>query len=156
MEICVADLFLVCNYGVLPAWALLMAAPNSVWTARIVQSVVIPLALAAVYVFCLVSVPAMFEGGSFATLEGVMTLFTDPWLTLAGWVHYLAFDLFIGAWQVRDAARRGIRHAYVVPCLLLTLMVGPIGLGSYLLLRAVLRGRFGLEESEPAAVPPGV
>ena len=61
--------------------------------------------------------------------------FSVPETVLVGWVHYLAFDLFVGAWEVRDAQRRSISHLYVVPCLLFTLMLGPVGLLAYLTLR---------------------
>ena len=60
--------------------------------------------------------------------------FANPWLLLAGWIHYLAFDLLTGVWEVRDAARRGVPHWLVVPCLALTFMLGPAG---WLLYRAV-------------------
>ncbi len=66
-----------------------------------------------------------------------MLLFTDRWLVLAGWVHYLAFDLFIGSWQVRDARRNRVPFVLVVPCLVLTFLFGPIGLLLYLLLAGV-------------------
>ncbi len=49
------------------------------------------------------------KGGS-GSLAEVSMLFQDPWLLLAGWVHYLAFDLFIGSWEARDAARSGIPY----------------------------------------------
>ena len=54
-------------------------------------------------------------------------------LLLAGWVQYLAFDLFIGAWQVRDARTQGISHLLVIPCLLLTFLFGPAGLLHFLI-----------------------
>jgi hypothetical protein len=57
---------------------------------------------------------------------------------LAGWIHYLAFDLFVGAWEVRDAQRQGIHHLLVIPCLLATLMAGPAGLALYWLLRVLV------------------
>jgi len=156
-EICIHDVFLICNYGILPAWALLIAAPGNAWTTRIVHSMLVPVVLGAVYLWAFIANPDLPEGGGFTTLAGVMAMFTSPWIALAGWVHYLIFDLFIGAWEVRDAARRGIRHAYVVPCLIVTLMAGPIGLASYLLLRILLRGAPMLAETsitgpiEPAA-----
>jgi hypothetical protein len=56
-------------------------------------------------------------------------------LAMAGWLHYLAFDLFIGAWEVRDAQRHGIPHLLVIPCLLLTFLLGPIGLLCYMAAR---------------------
>ena len=59
-------------------------------------------------------------------------LFGDEALLLAGWVHYLAFDLFVGSWEVRDAQRLGIPHLLVVPCLVLTFLFGPVGLLLYL------------------------
>ncbi len=81
------------------------------------------------------------------SLGGVMALFSSPHIMLVGWVHYLVFDLFVGAWEVRDARRRSIHHGMVVPCLFLTLMVGPVGLLAYLVLRWTLRREVGLEET---------
>ena len=52
-----------------------------------------------------------------------------------GWVHYLAFDLFVGSWQVRDAQERGIPHLAVVPSLILTFLFGPVGLLLYFIIR---------------------
>jgi len=112
--------FLISVYGVLPAWLLLAGA-----------------------LFTAGDVP---EGASFVSLRGVMLFFTVPGAALAGWIHYLVFDLFVGAWQVRDARRRGIPHLAVLPCLLLTLALGPIGLLLYLGLRLALRRELSLEE----------
>jgi hypothetical protein len=61
-----------------------------------------------------------------------------------GWAHYLAFDLFVGSWEVRDSQRLKIPHWQVVPCLLFTLMVGPVGLVLYLTLRRFTRGHWVL------------
>lgn len=52
-------------------------------------------------------------------------------LLLAGWIHYLAFDLWVGAWQAEHAGRRGLRHRLLAPCLFATMMVGPLGLLCY-------------------------
>jgi hypothetical protein len=80
-----------------------------------------------------------------------MLLFATPLPAFVGWVHYLVFDLFVGAWEARDAQRHGVPHAVLVPCLALTLMLGPAGLLLYLGLRAALRGATGLDEArEPA------
>jgi hypothetical protein len=64
-----------------------------------------------------------------------MLLFDNPQIALAGWVHYLAFDLFIGGWEVRTAQREGIPHLAVLPCLVLTFLFGPVGLLLFLGLR---------------------
>jgi hypothetical protein len=128
-------LFLICNNGVMPAWLLLVFAPGWVWTQRLVHAVWIPLILGAVYLWAMVANPGTPEGGSFFSLEGVMILFATPHVALLGWVHYLVFDLFVGAWQARDSARRGIPHLVLIPCLGFTLMFGPIGLMLYLVIR---------------------
>jgi hypothetical protein len=94
--------------------------------------------LGLVYAYLMISFQgeAPAEGG-FGTLEEVKALFSVDALLLAGWIHYLVFDLFIGAWILRDSQSHQINHLLVIPCLFLTLMAGPIGLLLYLLLRAI-------------------
>jgi len=141
--------FRICNFGVLPFWLLLAFAPGWVWTRRLVHAAFLPALLACVYLVALATAHPP-EGGGFGSLAAVMTLFTSPQAVLAGWVHYLVFDLFVGAWEVRDAARRGIPHAFVLPCLFFTLMVGPVGLLLYLGLRFVRTRAVTLEETAAA------
>ena len=143
--------FLVCNNAVIPAWLLLAIAPGWRWTERIVHAGWIPLLLALVYAGASLLNSDSPEGAGFGSLEGVMLLFTSPYAMLAGWIHYLAFDLFVGAWQVRDARRRAIPHWMVLPCLFFTLMLGPIGLGLYLTLRAARKQGVSLVETGSAA-----
>jgi len=81
------------------------------------------------------------EGG-FSSLADVSKLFENPWALLAGWTHYLAFDLFIGGWEVRDAHDRGVPHLFIVPALVLTFLFGPAGLLVYLAIRALRRTAF--------------
>ena len=71
----------------------------------------------------------------FGTLSDVALLFSNRWVLLAGWIHYLCFDLFIGSWQVRDSRAHGISHWLVIPCLFFTFMFGPVGLLLYFALR---------------------
>ena len=68
-----------------------------------------------------------------------MALFTSPEIALAGWVHYLAFDLLVGAWEVRTARREAIPHLLVLPCLVLTFLFGPAGFLLFLGIRAARR-----------------
>ncbi len=147
-----SDIFLICSFGVLPAWLLLAILPGWSWTDHIVHSIVIPVILGLAYTWFFATgafsggdVP---EGGNFSSLEGLMILFTQPTAVLAGWIHYLVFDLFVGAWEVRDARRRGLNHLLVLPPLFLTLLAGPMGLLLYLLIRAAFRkGGLSLKES---------
>lgn len=144
-------LFAIANYAVLPAWLLLLILPHHRMTALLVHAVWIPALLAVPYMWALFFGPPGPEGAGFGSLQGVMLLFQSPMAVLGGWIHYLAFDLFVGAWQVRDSRRLGINHWLVVPCLLATLMVGPVGLLLYAILRLVTRQRWSLDESAAAA-----
>ena len=132
------SLFSVLNLIALAGWLPLVFLPRWRWTATVVPLVVVPLLCAAYAVLVAAALPGS-EGG-FSSLAGVRALFADPWVLLAGWTHYLAFDLFIGAWQVRDAQRRGVPHLLVVPALVLTFLLGPAGLLLYLAIRWFARG----------------
>ena len=103
------------NSIALAGWLLLIFLPRWRWTATVVPLLAVPL-LSAVYAVLAAAALPGSEGG-FSSLAGVRALFADPWVLLAGWTHYLAFDLFIGSWQVRDAQRRGVPHLLVVPAL---------------------------------------
>jgi hypothetical protein len=134
------DAFLVLNWIALAAWVLLALLPGKRVVTDLVAGKVVPALLAVVYV-AIVAANWMGSEGSFSSLSGVSTLFANPWLLVAGWTHYLAFDLFVGSWEVRDARERGIPHLLVVPCLVLTLMFGPAGWLLYLAVRSA-RSRF--------------
>ncbi len=134
--------FSACNYGVIPAWLLLVFAPQWRWTHRLVHAGLVPLLFGSAYAVMLFTVADGSPDGSFLTLDGVVAIFTSRQATAAAWIHYLIFDLFCGAWQVRDARRLDIPHLAVVPCLVLTLLLGPIGLALYVVLRGVLRRRW--------------
>lgn len=73
--------------------------------------------------------------GSFFSLRGVIELFKSPRAVLAGWIHYLAFDLMVGLYIVTDAVHYSISHWLLLPVLFMTLMFGPIGLLLYVALR---------------------
>lgn len=137
------QLFSLCGALVLPGWLLLVLLPRWKWTARLVCPVLIPLLLAAVYLWLVATTLGRTPGG-FGSLAEVSQLFQNQWVLLAGWIHYLAFDLFVGSWEVRDAQRNGVHHLLVVPCLALTFLLGPVGLLLYFALRAGLRRRLAV------------
>jgi hypothetical protein len=126
--------FSACNLIALIGWILLLAVPRRQW-AMALAGTAIPLALAAIYLVLFV-LHARESDGGFSSLAAVAQLFDNRWLLLAGWVHYLAFDLFIGAWETRDAIARRVPRLLLAPCLLLTFMLGPIGLLCYHAVRA--------------------
>jgi hypothetical protein len=130
------QVFSVVNLVALAGWLLLSVLPGRTWVARTVTGLVIPALLAIVYSAVLAVHWGSAEGG-FGSLAQVAQLFANPWVLLAGWTHYLAFDLFVGSWEVRDARVHGVPHWLVLPCLFLTFMFGPAGLLLYLLIRTV-------------------
>lgn len=134
------------TYGILPFWVMLLVAPRSAWTRRLVHSAVPLLLLTPLYVYLLLFHSPMASDGNFRTLYGLMILFTSPSVVLAGWIHYLIFDLFVGAWEARDALRRGIPQLWLVPCLIATMMLGPIGLLLYFVLRFARTRALELDE----------
>jgi hypothetical protein len=128
------QLFSLTNTIAILSWVLLAVLPGRRWVTDIVTGKAVPMFFAVIY--AVIVVTTFGEGeGSFSTLGGVATLFTNPWLLLAGWLHYLAFDLLIGTWEARDARERGVPHLLLVPCLFLTLMFGPVGWLLYVVLR---------------------
>jgi len=120
------QLFSIANPLALVCWILLALFPNRRWVTEIVTGRAVPALFAVAYTAIVIAV-FPHANGSFSTLAGVEALFTNPWMVLAGWLHYLAFDLLIGTWEARDSLARGVPRWLLVPCLFLTLMFGPIG-----------------------------
>ena len=130
-------IFSAANGFALLGWLLLALAPRWRFTQRVVLSGAASLLLAALYLGLLIVYFGDSEGG-FGSLAAVGKMLSQPPMVLLGWVHYLAFDLFIGAWELRDARARGVPHLALLPCLGLTFMLGPVGLLLYFVLRGVL------------------
>ena len=118
--------FRLVNALPLPIWLTWFFAPQSRlarWWARSTWPWAV---LAAIYVALLaLAFTEPLPGGGFSSLAGVMRFFDGPWGTLAGWTHYLCFDLFVARWIMREAPDAGYR---LTPILVATLMLGPLGL----------------------------
>jgi Domain of unknown function (DUF4281) len=149
-------LFKLANNAALIGWIALIFLPRWRCSARLVAPVLIPALLAVLYSFLVVTQFRHSPGG-FSSLSSVALLFQNRAMLLAGWIHYLAFDLFVGSWEVRDSHRIGIAHHLVVPCLVLTLLFGPAGWLLYVLIKAWHQGValriIGLEHGEASRAP---
>ncbi len=108
------------------------------WSDRIAGGIV-PVVLAVTYVAILLSPTE--EGGGFSTFAEVTVLFSKPDALLAGWIHFLTFDLMVGAWVCRRARAEGIEFWWVLPCLAVTFLLGPAGLLMFAAVAAVHRVR---------------
>lgn len=134
-------LFTLTNLWALLSWALLVFAPRkpAVMSAVLFLGVAL-LCLAYAIMLGLLMSGSVDAGGpsggmDFTTLAGVMALFDSKGGAVIGWTHYLAFDLFIGLWIARDADAKGIGRLWQSPVLVLTLLVGPVGLLLWLIIR---------------------
>ena len=132
------QVFSTANAVALLAWIMLAVLPGRPWVTKMITTKVVPSLFAVLYTAIAVSLFGRTSGG-FSTLAGVGMLFSNPWLLLAGWVHYLAFDLLVGSWELQDAQQHGISHLLVLPCLALTFLFGPAGWLLYTILRSVRR-----------------
>jgi hypothetical protein len=131
-------LFYLIHLPVMVGWACLVFAPRSEVTAQVAHSGAIPLLLGLVYaalLFTGVFLGQSAEGAGMSSLPAVIALLSHPVGALTGWVHFILFDFFCGAWIARDAARLGLSHGWTVPVLILTLMFGPLGLAAHVLRR---------------------
>jgi hypothetical protein len=126
-------LFQFANPLALCGWLALALHPLIPRAAQTI-AIAIPLILSVLYTALILAFWAGAPGG-FGSLPDVMALFTTPEVALAGWVHYLGFDMFLGAWAARTARAEGIAHGFVLPCLLLTFLFGPAGLLAFAALR---------------------
>jgi hypothetical protein len=117
------QVFAIVNPLAALSWLVLIVVPRR---APLVTGLAVPVVLALLYATLIGANWSNTEGG-FSTLADVALLFANRWMLLAGWVHYLCFDLLVGTWEVQDARARGIPHLFVVPCLVLTFLFGPAG-----------------------------
>ncbi len=131
------QIFSIVNPVAMIGWLLLLIVPRWKFTNMLVLSAAIPLLLSVAYLALIIVFFGRSEGG-FGSLPEVMKLFSYEWAALAGWIHYLAFDLFVGSWEVKDAQANSISHWFVIPCLILTFLLGPIGFLLYHILRFFL------------------
>src|SRR5687767_5059713 len=98
------QIFAIVNPLAALSWLVLIVVPRRAAT---VTGLVVPAIFAALYV-ALIAVHWSGADGGFSTLPDVARLFANRWLLLAGWVHYLCFDLLVGTWELQDARARGI------------------------------------------------
>lgn len=127
------------------AWVSLLLSPLLPRLSQLIAALVIPGILSIAYI-ALILVNWTETPGGFDSLANVMLLFDSPAIALAGWLHYLAFDLLIGAWIVRTSQTEMIPHILIIPCLALTFMFGPAGFAVFTAIR--YSRKFGLYKTD--------
>jgi Domain of unknown function (DUF4281) len=136
------SLFTICNAISLVAW-LIIVIVSPFWFDfdKFVVGIIITL-FTLIYAWLIIAYFNFRSTGDFSSLDSLMVLFSDKRMVLAGWVHYLAFDLMTGVWIKKNSVKHGISHAAIIPCFLFTFMLGPLGLLIYFLVRWAKTKRF--------------
>lgn len=140
-------LFTYANPLALIGWVALLFYPLAPRPIGLFSGFVLPVILSLGYLLMILVHWSSAEGG-FDSLANVMLLFADPGAAFAGWLHFLAFDLFLGAWAAKTGREAGVHHLLIIPCLGLTFMFGPIGF----LLTLLLIGLRRLSSATPEKV----
>lgn len=138
MPLSLDDAFARAGQLAMIGWAALILLPRWRGVSAALAGWIIPALLSLSYVV-LIAVHWHDAKGGFASLDSVAALFASKPLLLAGWVHYLAFDLFLGNWILRRSQAEAIPHWLMLPVLLLTFLFGPFGFLTYLLLETCFR-----------------
>jgi len=129
--------FSIASVIAMPMWVLMLFFSKWKVTQFLIDFKVIPLALAfiyAIYIFQAIQIGGMMDFGS---LTSIMALFTEKNALLAGWVHYLAFDLLVGMWMLDQNKELRINQLLMAPCLFLTFMLGPIGFLLFMIIKTI-------------------
>lgn len=123
---------------VMPFWALMILAPRWTWTRRIMTSPLVILPAALLYaVLVAPNVLSVLPALANPNLAGITALLGSQSGATIAWVHFLAFDLFVGRWVYLDSLERAISPFLMAVVLLVVLMFGPLGFAVYLGVRAV-------------------
>ena len=137
-------LFYIFNSLAFIGWLLIIIFPTFKITKVIVRSGFLSLFFCLSYlVICLVAIASKSPGG-FQNLNQLMLLFESKDWVLTGWIHYLAFDLFIGIWILDDSMKHNIKHSSLIPSLVFTFILGPIGLIIYYISKTIKLKKIGL------------
>lgn len=136
---------------VAPFWLLMIALPGWRISQRVIASPWIAAPAAALYLaLVLPGLPGVVAAVASPSLATIAAALGTPEGATVAWVHFLAFDAFVGRWIYLDARARGVTPWLTSPLLFLTLMLGPTGLLGYL----AVRGRYRGAEKEPPCPSP--
>ncbi len=133
-------LFALANSAALIGWMILIILPRRFDVIFFIPQYLMPFGFALLYAGLIFANVYTVDGG-FSSIADVRALFGKDELLLAGWLHYLAFDMFIGAWIARQSDAIGLPRLLQAPILVATFMFGPVGLALFLTMRSLYRRR---------------
>lgn len=130
-----AAVFSIANSMAMPMWLLMIILPKWKVTRFLIDYRVVPIVLSLFYAYYILVHIQTGGGLDFGSLSSVMSLFTIENAVMAGWVHYLAFDLLVGMWMLNQNQKLGIHQLLMAPCLFATFMLGPLGFLLFMIIR---------------------
>ena len=144
-------IYLWTNFGILPFWLMLIFIPNSKVTQIFVNSVILPLTLAAAYVYTiyqtiLLDEPIFDVFRLYLNLDSLYAIFATESFLLVFWLHFLALNLFLGSWVSRDGIKYNMPRSLVFIPLILIYFSGPVGLILYWLIRIFYAKKLGFHD----------
>jgi hypothetical protein len=136
-----AEVFSIANMTAMPMWLLMVFLPKWKATRFLIDYKLIPILLSLVYAFYIFQAIQIGGAMDFGSLSSVMDLFTEENAVLAGWVHYLAFDLLVGMWILDQNKELKINQLLIIPCLLGSFMFGPLGFLLFMIIKTIKQKR---------------
>jgi len=128
--------FKIANNFAMLGWLLLLIVPKWKYTIPFIVSAIISF-LAVSYTFIIIKALPFIKPDVFSSLATIRNLFQNDTALLAGWVHYLAFDLFVGVYIVREAEKYKIHRLIVTLLLPLIFLFGPIGYVAFKIIKTI-------------------
>ena len=128
-------IFNFCNILILIAWGAIIISPQKKISEILISYPWIPLTLSFFYIYFIIISGGLMEA-DFSSLNGIVTLFKNatPESAAAGWLHYLAFDFWVGTWIIKHSRKEKISNKIIVLPLLFTFILGPVGILVYSLI----------------------
>ena len=147
----IETLYMWINLGVLPFWFILIVFPQSHLSRIFVTSIFPIFILSSVYIFILYKsylIGYDFDGNFtlYLGLNELSRLFEDHLYIMIFWTHFIAINLFIGGWIVKDSQKFSINKVLMSLPLILTYLIGPLGLFLYWIIRIFYAKRISLYE----------
>lgn len=136
-------IFNLFNSGILLFWLLLLVFPNKGFTQKVMAFPWIPLVISVGYIYFLSTTTGTFST-DFSSLTSLTKMFqnAEPRGVAAGWLHYLAFDFWVGCWMLKNSQEKNVKHPWMILPLLSTLMLGPVGILLYTLVLLIQKKIF--------------
>ena len=134
-------IFNIFNSGILLFWMLLLFFPKQSITQKVIAYPWVPLVIAFGYIYFMGVTSGTFSA-DFTSLNGLTKMFqnANPQGVAAGWLHYLAFDFWVGCWMLKNSQEKGVKHLWMLVPMLFTFMLGPVGIIIYTLV-LLLQGK---------------